>query len=110
MKTLIALLSGMLLAACNWQSPQGTPVPMDETGLADIEPALTPEPAVRATPTPGTTVASSAPPQLENRSVFIDANEVARIDEPAPDFRMPLFDGSVMNLSDYRGEVVVLNF
>ena len=53
---------------------------------------------------------SSAPPQPENRSVFIDANEVARIDEPAPDFRMPLFDGSMMNLSDYRGEVVVLNF
>jgi thiol-disulfide isomerase/thioredoxin len=107
---IVALLSGMSLAACNGPLPQSAPVPMAEPGPVDIEPPSSPEPVVRSTPVPAPPVASSAPPQPDSRSVFIDANEVARVEESAPDFQMPLFDGSVINLSDYRGDVVVLNF
>ncbi len=97
------------MAACSGPLPQSTPVPMAESGSIDVEVAQTPEPVVvLVTPTPAMTRAVPSLP--DSRSVFIDANEVARVDEPAPDFQMPLFDGSVINLSDYRGEVVVLNF
>ena len=113
MKGLIAylalLLAGMLLAACNGPPPKGTPVPTVESGPIDIEVAQTPEPVVASiTPTPAKT--GAVPSLPGSRSVFIDANEVARVDEPAPDFQMPLFDGGVINLSDYRGDVIVLNF
>ena len=109
MKVLIAfaalLLAGMLLAACNGPPPLSTPVPAIGSESTAIEPA----PLVALTsPTPTNTRAVPSLP--DSRSVFIDANRVARVDEPAPDFQMPLFDGGVINLSDYRGEVVVLNF
>ena len=32
------------------------------------------------------------------------------VGDPVPDFRLVALDGSPMNLSDYRGQVVVLNF
>ena len=110
MKCLIAvaaLLAVMSLAACNGPSPQGTPVPIAEPGPADIEVAQPAEPVVPATPA---AVAASAPSYPDSRSVFIDAGEVARVEESAPDFQMPIFDGGVIKLSDYRGNVVVLNF
>ncbi|MCH7625235.1 MAG: TlpA family protein disulfide reductase [Chloroflexi bacterium] len=109
MKGLIAfvalLLAGMLLAACNGPPPLSTPVPAIESESTAIEPAPV---VVLTTPTPTNTRAVPSLP--DSRSVFIDANRVARVDEPAPDFQMPLFDGGVINLSDYRGDVVVLNF
>jgi cytochrome c biogenesis protein CcmG/thiol:disulfide interchange protein DsbE len=36
--------------------------------------------------------------------------ERPRPGEPAPDFSLPLFDGTQLSLSDLRGQVVVLNF
>lgn len=38
------------------------------------------------------------------------AAPVIRVGEPAPDFQLKLIDGSVVRLSDLRGQVVVLNF
>ena len=105
-----ALLSGMSLAACDGPLPQSTPAPTAVSGPVEVEPVSPPEPAVSSPPEPEPAVASSAPPQPGSGSVFIDASKVARVEELAPDFQMPIFDGSVINLSDYRGEVVVLNF
>ena len=97
------------MAACNVPLPQNTPAPTAESAPIDVEVVQTPEPVVvLATPTPAKNRAVPSLP--DSRSVFIDANEVARVDEPAPVFQMPLFDGSMINISDYRGEVVVLNF
>ena len=107
----VAILSGMSQVACNEPMPQNTPGPLVETGSVDIDPAQTLEPVVAlATPTQANVEAASALSLPDSQSVFIDASEVAQLEELAPAFQMPLFDGSVLNLSDYRGEVVVLNF
>ena len=107
---IVALLAGFSLAACDGPLPQSTPAPTTVSGPVEVEPVSPPEPAVSSPPEPEPAVASSAPPQPGCGSVFIDASKVARVEELAPDFQMPIFDGSVINLSDYRGEVVVLNF
>ena len=65
------------------------------------------------TPTPQPTPISdtqSEVPKPAQAFVPLAASEIARVGEPAPDFELELFGGSKVRLSDYEGNVVVLNF
>lgn len=43
-------------------------------------------------------------------ALFAQPVEPPQVGSPVPDFQLTALDGSPMNLSDYRGRVVVLNF
>lgn len=85
----LALL--MLVAGCTTKPPEPTPVP-----TATQTPA-TPAPEGTATAPDAT----QAPQEADE-----DEQEYA----PAPDFTLTDLDGNSHSLSDYRGEIVILNF
>ena len=47
---------------------------------------------------------------LSNKSPHTSRSGVTRVDKPAPEIRMPLFDGGELVLSEYRGQPIVINF
>ncbi|MDA0769095.1 MAG: redoxin domain-containing protein [Chloroflexi bacterium] len=74
-------------------------------------PASTATPASLATATP--TAIPDAPsnePAPAVTFIPVTTSEIAQLGELAPDFELELFGGGKVLLSDYRGDVVVLNF
>lgn len=47
---------------------------------------------------------------LLNRAPVTGKSGFTRVQKPAPEFAIPLLDGGELNLSQYRGEPVVINF
>lgn len=47
---------------------------------------------------------------LISGSVRSETSLAGAVDQPAPDFTLPALDGTNVNLADYRGQVVLLNF
>ena len=110
----------LVLAGCSTQEagPDVSPAPEAEntatTASPTAEPTATPKPSPEPPtptpepePTPTAFKASIDTPPTPSR-------EVRKVDrgsgEPAPDFEIELIDGEIVTLSDYRGEVVLLNF
>ncbi|MBM3935318.1 MAG: TlpA family protein disulfide reductase [SAR202 cluster bacterium] len=47
---------------------------------------------------------------LANKSPVTGMSGFTRVNQPAPDFALPLFDGATTTLADYRGKPLVINF
>ena len=47
---------------------------------------------------------------LMNKSPVTSRSGIARVQQPAPNFTLALFDGSELSLSELRGRPVVVNF
>lgn len=47
---------------------------------------------------------------LANRSPVTSRSGVTRIDKPAPQFVLPLFDGGTFDLAEHQGKPIVINF
>jgi hypothetical protein len=75
--------------------PTATTVP-----TAEVPPTSTPTPVPTATPPPTPEAASGSSDPLTGPDV----------DQLAPDLTLPDLDGNAVTLSDYRGQVVLLNF
>lgn len=55
---------------------------------------------------------NTTPPNKEKLNVFDEAKAmtVAKVGEKAPEFKVEMLDGRMVNLSDLKGKVVLLNF
>lgn len=93
---LIILALTLLVAGCAPQAPAASPSTPPASQQAQSAPpteALTP-----ATPAPDTSAAPAEQDDTEQEYM------------PAPDFTLTDMDGNTHSLSDYQGEIVILNF
>lgn len=99
---ILAILASALTPGCgSTATPDPSPTPTES-----IEPtALPPSPTSASTPTP-----ESEPPTIEATQNPADLPPLPRVGHPAPDFTLSDLDGEQVNLSDLRGQVVVVNF
>lgn len=120
----LILIGLCLLAAVGCSTPEAGPEapataePADTTEEASPspEPTATPEPSPEP-PTPEPAAEPTSTPTAFKASIDTPptpSREVRKVDRgsgnPAPDFEIELNDGEIVTLSDYRGEVVLLNF
>ncbi len=47
---------------------------------------------------------------LANRASVTGMSGFTRVNQPAPDFALPLFDGATTTLADFKGKPLVINF
>ena len=107
------LLVPILAMAFACAAPPPAPAPTPEPASTVIPVKLEPTPI--ATPTPYFLPTQTPAPKAEaldqqQQSAMPSPGAIATIGEPAPDFKLGLFDGESLNLSDLKGDVVVLNF
>lgn len=99
--TIVALAIATVLVVAACERPQAQE-PEPRATLA-----LSPTAARLVTPTP---ISPTTVPPPEATMIPQATTVVAKLDEPAPDFELELFDGGTVRLSDLKGKVVVLNF